>query len=225
MKKLINILQKNKDLKYKEFISRLIPNIDVNTIIGVRTPILRKIALDIIKNDYQNEFLSSLPHQYYEEYQIHSILLSYKMNYHKLINYINDFLPYINNWATCDTLLPKIGVENLDNFYHHILNWINSDHEYTVRFGVYMIMKNYLNNQNISQHLDEIVKIKSEKYYINMMISWTFAEALSIDYETTIKYIERKTLSKFVQNKSIQKAIESRKIPQERKEYLRHLKI
>lgn len=224
-KDLIGYLNKNKDVEYKNFIFRLIPNLDKNFIIGVRTPILRLIAKEIIKNNKEEEYLNKLPHEYYEQYQIHSILLSQKMNYSNLIEYLNTFLPYINNWSTCDALIPKIDSKNLDDFYKHILIWINSNHEYTVRFGIYMIMKNYLNRPNINKYLDVITNIRSDKYYINMMISWTLTEALIVDYDKTIKYLENKSLNKFVQNKTIQKAIESRQIKSDKKEYLKTLKL
>ncbi|MGI6359765.1 MAG: DNA alkylation repair protein [Acholeplasmatales bacterium] len=221
---LLKYLDKNKDVEYKNFISRLIPNLDKDFIIGVCTPILRSIAKEIIENKKEEEYLNKLPHEYYEQYQIHSILLSQKMEYNKLITHLEAFLPYINNWATCDTLIPKIDNKNLEDFYKHILIWINSNHEYTVRFGIYMIMKNYLNNLNIDKYLKDIIRIKSDKYYINMMISWTLAEALWIDYDKTIKYLENKNLNKFVQNKAIQKAIESRKLSSDIKDYLKTLK-
>lgn len=221
---LLKYLDKNKDVEYKNFISRLIPNLDKDFIIGVRTPILRSIAKEIIENKKEEEYLNKLPHEYYEQYQIHSILLSQKMEYNKLITHLEAFLPYINNWATCDTLIPKIDNKNLEDFYKHILIWINSNHEYTVRFGIYMIMKNYLNNLNIDKYLKDITRIKSDKYYINMMISWTLAEALWIDYDKTIKYLENKNIDKFVQNKAIQKVIESRKLSSDIKDYLKTLK-
>ena len=210
-KELINYLIKNKDIEYKNFISKLIPNLDKGIIIGVRTPVLKYIAKEIIKNKKEEEYLNKLPHKYYEQYQIHSILLSQKREYDKLITHINAFLPYINNWATCDTLIPKITNKNLNDFYNHILIWLNSNHEYTTRFGVYMIMKNYLKKPNIDKYLDVVTSIKSDKYYINMMISWTLAEALYVNYDKTIKYLENQNLDKFIQNKTIQKAIESRK--------------
>ncbi len=224
-KELTNYLIKNKDLEYKNFISRLIPNLDKGIIIGVRTPVLKYIAKKIIKNKKEEEYLNSLPHKYYEQNQIHSILLSQKMEYDKLISHINAFLPYINNWATCDTLIPKIDNKNLEDFYNHILIWLNSNHEYTTRFGVYMIMKNYLKKPNIDKYLNVITSIKSDKYYINMMISWTLAEALYVNYNKTIKYLEKQNLDKFIQNKTIQKAIESRKISNEIKDYLKRLKV
>ncbi len=224
-KDLIGYLNKNKDVEYKNFIFRLIPNLDKNFIIGVRTPILKLIAKEIIKNNKEEEYLKKLPHEYYEQYQIHSILLSQKMDYSNLIEYLNTFLPYINNWSTCDALIPKIDSKNLDDFYNHILIWIDTNHEYTVRFGIYMIMKNYLNRPNINKYLDVITNIKSDEYYINMMISWTLTEALIVDYDKTIKYLENKSLNKFVQNKTIQKAIESRQIKSDKKEYLKTLKL
>ena len=149
----------------------------------------------------------------------------HKREYDKLITHINAFLPYINNWATCDTLIPKITNKNLNDFYNHILIWLNSNHEYTTRFGVYMIMKNYLKKPNIDKYLDVVTSIKSDKYYINMMISWTLAEALYVNYDKTIKYLENQNLDKFIQNKTIQKAIESRKISNEIKDYLKTLKV
>lgn len=224
-KELINYLIKNKDIEYKNFISKLIPNLDKGIVIGVRTPVLKYIVKEIIKNKKEEEYLNKLPHKYYEQYQIHSILLSQKMEYDKLITHINAFLPYINNWATCDTLIPKITDKNLNDFYNHILIWLNSNHEYTTRFGVYMIMKNYLKKPNIDKYLDVVTSIKSDKYYINMMISWTLAEALYINYDKTIKYLENQNLDKFIQNKTIQKAIESRKISNEIKDYLKTLKV
>ena len=203
-------------------LSKLIPNLDKGYY-WVRTPVLKYIAKEIIKIK-KEEYLNKLPHKYYEQYQIHSILLSQK-EYDKLITHINAFLPYINNWASRDTLIPKITNKNLNDFYNHILIWLNSNHEYTTRFGVYMIMKNYLKKPNIDKYLDVVTSIKSDKYYINMMISWTLAEALYVNYDKTIKYLENQNLDKFIQNKTIQKAIESRKISNEIKDYLKTLKV
>lgn len=221
---LIVVLNENKDEKYQKFVSSLIPNIDINKIIGVRTPVLRTIVKDILKEKKEDVFLNSLPHQYYEEYQIHSLLLSSKMEYNKLIKYINDFLPFIDNWATCDTLIPKISKSDLGKFHEEILVWLNSGREYSVRFGVYMLMKNYFKEPNIDKYLKLIASIKSDKYYVNMMISWALAEALIIDYNNTIKYLEDGLLERFVHNKTIQKAIESKKIPTQIKEYLKLLR-
>lgn len=218
-------LFKLQDLKYREFHKKLIPTVDENLIIGVRTPELRKFAKEFSKDKRSEEYLKSLPHKYYEENNLHGHIIEGIKEYEKLIEYLDEFLPNIDNWATCDLISPKIFKKYPNETYEKILTWLKSDKTYTVRFGIVTLMGNYLDKEFKEEHIREIISIKSEEYYINMAIAWYMSFALIKQYETAVKYIEEKKMEKFVHNKSIQKAVESRRIPFNRKEYLKTLKI
>lgn len=218
-------LLKNVDIQFQSFQIKLIPNIDPNTILGIRTPILKELAKKYYANSNIDEFLRDLPHKYFEENQLHSFILSLYKDYDKLINDINIFLPYIDNWATCDQLIPKIFKRNKDKLLKEIDEWLKSDLIYTKRFAIEMLMSYFLDDSFDLKYAIYISNIQSEEYYLNMMIAWYFSFALIKQYDKVIGIIESKQMSKWVQNKTIQKAIESFRIPNERKEYLRTLKI
>ena len=222
--KIVNKLFELQDKKYQELQFKIIPNIDSNTIIGVRTPELRKLAKEIVKEDYQY-FLDDLPHKYFDENQLHAFIISEIKDYDECINYINKFLPYVDNWATCDQLSPKVFKKNTDKLLIPIKKWIKAKDTYTIRFGIGMLMSYYLNDNFDVKYLDWVSKIKSDEYYINMMIAWYFATALAKQYDCTIKYIENNILDSWTHNKTIQKAIESYRVSDEHKKYLRTLKI
>ena len=214
-----------KDDKLRDFQAKLIPTVDINTIIGIKTDVLRKIAKDMIKNNEAEAFIKKLPHQYFEENQIHAFILSELKDYNKCIEEIDIFLDYVDNWATCDQMSPKIFKKHLEELRIKILEWINSNQTYRIRFGVSMLLEFYLGEYFKESDLELVGNIKSEEYYVNMMIAWYFSTALVKQYDYAIKVIEDKLLSKFCHNKTIQKAIESYRISDEKKTYLRSLKI
>lgn len=216
-------LFKLQDKKYQEMQFKIIPNIEPNTIIGVRTPELRSLAKELIKEDY-SLFLNNLPHQYFDENQLHAFIISEIKDYNECITYLNKFLPYVNNWATCDQLSPKVFKKNTDKLLEQIKIWLSSKETYTIRFGIGTLMQYYLDDKFNKEYLKWVSSIKSEEYYVNMMIAWYFATALAKQYKNTLPYIEKNKLDIWVHNKTIQKAIESYRITLEQKEYLKGLK-
>ena len=224
MNKIIEDLLKLQDNKYKEFQSKLIPTSNVDTFIGVRTPELRNYAKDLIKTNSYKDFINELPHKYFDENQLHAFIISELKDYDECIKNINIFLPYVDNWATCDQMSPKIFKKNKDRLIIEINKWIKSSKTYTIRFGIGMLMQYYLDEDFKKDYLKLVSKIKSKEYYVNMMIAWYFATALAKQYKDTIPYIENKVLDPWTHNKTIQKALESNRITKEQKEYLRELK-
>lgn len=208
------------DLSYRDFHSKLMPTINKETIIGVRTPVLRSYAKELFKSGDYDEFLNQLPHEYYEENNLHGFLIEQIMDYDRCIMQIERFLPYIDNWATCDLLRPKVFKKNLPQLLEKTKVWIKSEQTYTVRFAIEMLMCYYSGKQ----YLEMVANVKSDEYYVNMMIAWYLATELSRNFDDAIVYIEQKKLSKWVHNKTIQKALESYRITDEQKQYLRKLK-
>ena len=214
-----------KDDEYKAFISKLNPTVCESSIIGIRTPVLRKEAKRIFKEGEYEPFLHSLPHQYYEENNIHSFIIEQIKDYNTVISELDRFLPYVDNWATCDSMSPKVFSKHKNELYSKIKEWLCSEHEYAVRFGVEMLMNLYLDEDFNEEILGLVAKIDREEYYIKMMVAWFFATALAKQYDSAIPYIEQKVLPLWVHNKTIQKAVESYRITDEQKAYLRSLKI
>lgn len=213
------------DKKYRDFQIKLIPNIDIDNVIGVRTPELRALAKKIVKErDYSN-YLNELPHRFFEENQLHAFILSNFNNYDECIVRINEFLPYVDNWATCDQMSPKVFKKNHNELIEQIKNWISSKNTYTIRFGIGMLMQHYLDEDFKKDYLEIVANIKSDEYYVNMMRAWYFATSLAKQYESTIIYLENKKLDAWTHNKTIQKAIESYRISIDKKDYLKSLKI
>jgi 3-methyladenine DNA glycosylase AlkD len=213
------------DLKYRDFNSKLIPNIEKDTVIGVRTPLLRNYAKQMIKNGDVSPLLKELPHKYFEENQIHAFIISELKDYGTVIAELERFLPYIDNWATCDQLSPKVFKKNTDKLIDKATEWINSDRTYTIRFGIGIFMQYFLDDKFSEEYLSLIASIRSDEYYVNMMIAWYFATALAKQYSSTVVHIEEKHLDKWVHNKAIQKACESYRVTDEHKAYLKSLKI
>jgi len=213
------------DLKYKEFSSKLMPTVNPQTVIGVRTPDLRKIAKDYSKTPKASDFLKILPHTYYEENNLHGFLIETIKDYDTAVAAVDTFLPFIDNWATCDLMSPKVFKKHLPEFYEKIKVWLKSDRTYTVRFGIGMLMSFYLDEHFKPEMLELVAGVKSEEYYINMMIAWYFATALAKQYDASLPYIQNQRLEKWTHNKAIQKAIESYRISDESKAYLRTLKV
>lgn len=226
MEKITAELFSMRDTKYRDFNSKLIPNIDKERIIGVRTPELRKYAKRLAKEPYAAEFMNELPHYYYEENNIHAaIVADMKGSLDEIITETEKLLPYIDNWATCDMFSPKIFKKYPDEVYAKCMEWISSGLTYTVRFGIDMLMSLYLGENFRKGIIDIIADIESEEYYVNMAIAWFYSFALIKQYDSTIGLFEAKRLDKWVHNKSIQKAVESRRIDDETKKYLKDLKI
>lgn len=224
MDKIIQMLMEEQDMEYAQFHRRLVPTIEPESIIGVRTPILRKMAKQIVKDSICQDFLKELPHKFYEENQLHGFIISEIKTFENCIEELENFLPYINNWATCDQTSPKIFKKNKDRLLPYINKWISSDECYTVRFAIGMLMQHFLDDDFKPEYLEMVSQVKSEEYYVNMEIAWYMATALAKQWDFTIVYIEEKKMDKWVHNKTIQKARESNRITNEQKEYLNELK-
>ena len=212
------------DNPYKEFSAPLLPTIPRENIIGIRTPILRAYAKELKKKGGYESFLRELPHKYLEENHLHSFLIE-TLPYQEFAREIELFLPYIDNWATCDSLRPKNLKNNYDSYLLLIKRWLSSDKPYTIRFGIGMLMSYYLDERFNESFLYDVSTIKSDHYYVNMMIAWYFATALAKQYDSALPYLQNKVLSKWVHNKTIQKAVESYRITNEQKSFLKTLKI
>ena len=212
-----------RDISYKNFHEKLIPTVNPSSIIGVRTPRLRSLASEIFKRSNYQAFLSSLPHKYYEENNLHGLILEKFKNYEQTIEALEKFLPYIDNWATCDLITPKIFKKHLDKLYSEINFWIKSKHTYTIRFAINMLMRFYLDDNFSTEYSDKVAQIESEEYYVIMGKAWYFATALAKHYDKIIIYLEKNKLDIQSHNKTIRKAIESYRISKEQKDYLRTL--
>ena len=213
------------DEKYRDFQVKLIPTADPCSVIGVRTPELRAFSKELVKRDDISEFLEDLPHRYFDENQLHAFILSSMKDHDRCMSGVNAFLPYVDNWATCDQMSPKIFKKNRDDLLKNIKKWIRSKHEYTVRFAVGMLMEHFLDEDFDPKYPEMVSKVKSDEYYIKMMVAWYFATALAKQYPAVIPYIEDKRLDEWTHNKAIQKSVESYRITPEQKEYLKSLKI
>jgi 3-methyladenine DNA glycosylase AlkD len=206
-----------KDEKYKEFISSLIPNIKVDTIIGVRVPQIRKLAKSLQNSDETNLFLATLPHKYFESNMLHGVLLSYIRDYDTYIDYLDQFLPYVDNWAVCDIISNKIVSKHLNEFYLKIIEWLHSSDVYEIRFAIRMMMEYFLDNNFKIENLEIIGSINNDDYYVKMMIAWFFATALAKNYDDTYAYLANCHILKWTMNKIVQKARESYRISPENK--------
>ena len=218
-------LFKLQDIEYRDFQAKLIPTEAVEYFIGVRTPALRKLAKQFVKRPDVEEFLQQLPHEYFDENQLHAFIISEMKDYDKCLEKLQKFLPYVNNWATCDQMSPKVFKKHREQLLPVIDKWIASDETYTIRFGVGMLMEHYLDDDFDIAYPNKVAALRSEEYYVNMMIAWYFATALAKQYDSVIPFIEGKKLDPWCHNKTIQKSIESYRITPEQKEYLRSLKI
>lgn len=218
-------LFKMQDIGYRDFNSKLIPTVKKEDMIGVRTPELRKYAKKLLKEEGVEDFLHSLPHKYFDENQLHAFIISEIKDFKLCIDELINFLPYLDNWATCDQLSPKIFKKYRDGLLPHIYEWLKSEKTYTVRFGIGMLMEHFLDEDFKSEYPEMVAAVRSEEYYINMMTAWYFATALAKQYESILPFIEGNKLDTWTHNKSIQKAIESNRISAEQKNYLKGLKI
>ena len=213
-----------RDLKYKEFHQKLMPTVNPHKVIGIRTPVLRKFAKEFSKREEATSFLKNLPHKYYEEDNLHAFLLEEIKDYEILIEELNKFLPFVDNWATCDMMRPKILKNHKTELLEDIKRWLNSKDTYTIRFAVNCLMNYYLEEDFKSEYLQWVKNIESDEYYINMVRAWYFATALAKQYDETVKILENNALDKWTHNKTIQKAVESYRITDEQKAYLKTLK-
>lgn len=214
-----------KDEKYREFHKKLIPTVDENTVIGIRTPALRKYAKEVSGTPGAEVFMQTLPHEYYEENNLHGFLIEGMKDYDECIVCLDAFLPYVDNWATCDLISPKVFKKHKDELLVKIKEWMASDRVYTIRFGMEMLMTHFLDEDFKPEYLGMAADVHSEEYYVNMMIAWFFATALAKQYEASLPYIENHCMDRWTHNKTIQKAIESYRITDEQKRYLKSLKI
>lgn len=213
-----------RDEKYQQFNSSLIPNVNSKLVIGVRTPELRKYASELARREDIGSFLSALPHEYFEENQLHAFIIEKTKDYDKCLAQVEDFLPFIDNWATCDQCAPKVLLKNPERLIEAVRRWISSDKAYTVRYGIGMLMRAYLDDRFSPEYPKLVAAVESQEYYVNMMRAWYFATALAKQYEAVIGYFEEGRLDEWTNNKSIQKACESYRVSDERKAYLRTLK-
>lgn len=214
-----------KEDTYKAFQSRLMPTVNPECIIGVRIPLLRKLVKEFSKQQEAKEFLKELPHRYYEENMVHNLLIGEISEFDEAIIARERFLPYVDNWAVCDLPMPKVFCRNKEKILPYVEKWLTSEHTYTLRYGIKVLMDLFLDNEFDEKYLGMVSRIKSDEYYVNMMISWYFATALAKQSEYVMPYIENKRLATWVHNKTIQKAIESYRIDEKTKEYLKTLKI
>ena len=212
------------DLSYRDFQSALMPTVDKTKVIGIRTPVLRKFAKKLEKEGKSSEFIRDLPHIFYEENNLHGFILQNIKDFDLCIEKLEVFLPYIDNWATCDMLRPYCFGNNKHKLYPYIEKWISHDLPYVKRFGIGMLNSYFSNDGFDKNHLELVCKIRSEEYYVNMMIAWYFATVLSFHYDAAVYYLETNRLDKWVHNKAIQKACESLRISNEQKIYLKKLK-
>jgi 3-methyladenine DNA glycosylase AlkD len=217
-------LKKLQDKGYRDMQVTIIPTVEADSIIGVRTPALRQLAKELSKREDVSKFLEDVPHKFFEENQLHAFILSGMKDAESCIRLVDEFLPYVDNWATCDQMSPKIFKKHKQLLLEYVDKWIRSDHTYVKRFAIGMLMEHFLDEDFKTSYLTKVSKIRSEEYYVNMMIAWYFATALAKQYDATLPFIEKQKLDKWTHNKSIQKAVESYRITPEQKEYLKTLK-
>ncbi len=222
---LYNKLYELQDLKYRDMQIKIIPSADPESVIGVRTPELKTMAKEMLKAGDHKEFLEALPHKYFEENQLHAFIISGLKDPEECLKELEKFLPFVDNWATCDQMSPKIFKKHKKELLEHIKGWISSEKTYTVRFGVGMLMEHFLDDDYDTAYPEMVAGLRSKEYYVNMMIAWYFATALAKQYESVLPFMEEKRLDDWTHNKAIQKSAESRRITEEQKAYLKSLKV
>jgi hypothetical protein len=215
------MLLEAKDDKYRDFQVKLVPNISPDTIIGVRTPDMRKIAKEVFNSPEKDEFLKELPHKYYEENLVHFFIIAMIKDFDECIEKVDEFLPYVDCWPVSDQATPKTFKKNHAKLLPYIKNWIASDHVYTARFGIRMLMNEFLDDDFKDEYLELVASKEGDDYYLKMMVAWYFATALAKKYDESVKYIEERKLSDWIHKKAIQKAVESFRVTDEHKEHLK----
>jgi len=213
-----------KDESYRDFQIKLIPTVQPERVIGVRTPILKQFAKQIVRDGIAEDFLKRLPHEYFDEDQLHAFILNDVKNFGECLSKTRDFLPYIDNWATCDQLSPKVFVKHGDELFPQIVEWVNSLSTYQIRFGIKMLMQHFLDERFDVSQAKLVAAVSFDDYYVKMMVAWYFATALAKQYDAVLPFIEKRSLDEWTHDKTIQKAVESFRIPTERKNYLKSLK-
>ena len=213
------------DQPYRDFSIKLNPTVSPETVIGVRIPALRKLAKELKGAQIANEFLALLPHAYFEEYLLHIFLIGYLKDFDEGLSEVERLLPYLNSWALTDSIRIKAFDRDPERLLPHIKRWLKDDHPYTVRCGILFLMNGFLGDRFNPEYLEMVSSVKSEEYYVNMMIAWYFATALAKQYESALPYLEERKLADWVHNKAIQKSVESYRITDEQKAYLRTLKV
>ncbi len=213
------------DEKYRDFQAKLLPTVEPDSVIGVRTPALRNYAKELWKQGDVQAFLDELPHRYFDENQLHAFLLSSMKDFDRCISEVDRFLPYVDNWATCDQMSPKVFKKHREGLLKSIREWMSSNQTYMVRFGIGMLMEHFLDEAYDPAYPEMVASVRSEEYYVNMMIAWYFATALAKQYESILPYIKEQRLEPWTHNKAIQKSVESYRITAEQKAYLKTLKV
>ena len=217
-------LEVNADEGYRNFNSKLMPTVEKSTVFGVRTPLLRKFAKEFFIDPRSTEFLSEVPHKYFEENQLHAFLVEQISDFDRCFTAVEEFLPFIDNWATCDCFSPKIFKNDPDRLLPYIKKWLKSTHVYTVRYGIVMLMRYFLDERFDQKYLGWVAKLPTEDYYLSMAVAWFFATALTKQYIYALPFIENRLLDPKTHNKAIQKAVESYRVSTDRKTYLKKLK-
>ena len=212
------------DEQYRDFQSKLVPNIPKETVLGVRTPDMRRIAREIRGTEEADAFLLELPHRYYEENQVHFFLIAMIKDFDRCVQAVENFLSYVDCWPVCDSSSPKVFTKNHEKLLPLIRKWIGSDHVYTVRFGIRMLMNEFLGDDFKPEYLAWVAGVPGEDYYIRMMVAWYFATALAKQYDESVVYIEKRRLEPWTHKKAIQKAVESYRVTEAHKEYLKMLR-
>lgn len=213
------------DKEYAAFQAKLVPTVAPERIIGIRLPLLRKFAKEYFKETESAVFLNTLPHRYYDEDMLHMLLIEQIKSLPACVEGLENFLPYVDNWAVCDTATPRAVKENREVFLPQLRLWAQSEHTYTCRFALKQLMACYLDNAFLPEYLEIPAAVLSEEYYVNMMIAWFFATALAKQWDAAIPYLQNRRLAPWIHNKTIQKAVESYRITKEQKDYLRTLKV
>lgn len=229
VKKIRDRLMVMQDLEYRDFQSKLIPGVDNDYFIGVRTPELRKLAKELGTAEAPQAsaarvFLADLPHKYFDENQLHAFIISLGNDFDETVQEVEAFLPYVNNWATCDQLSPRVFKKHRKELLSYIKKWIRSKDTYTVRFAIEMLMEHFLDEDFDGGYLQMVARVQSEEYYVNMMIAWYFATALAKHYDAAFPYIQERRLDRWTHNKAIQKSVESYRITPKQKEQLKNLR-
>ena len=224
MDEIVSRLRQRADEGYRAFHMRLVPNVEPARILGVRVPEVRALARSLAGTPEAETFLRELPHEYYEENNLHAFLLERERDYGALIEGLNRFLPFVDNWATCDSLSPALFKKHPDGLPEQALKWMQSDQTYTVRFGIGVLMRYYLDEGFRPEYAERVADMRSEEYYVRMMVAWYFATALAAREEDVLPYLTGRRLDPWTHRKAIQKAIESNRITPERKQFLRTLR-
>ena len=212
------------DGQYKDFQSKLVPNISKDTMLGVRTPDMRRIAKEIKGTEAAESFLRELPHRYYEENLVHFFLIAMIKDFDRCIEAVETFLPYVDCWPVCDQSSPKVFSKEHGRLLPYIRKWMDSDHVYTVRFGIRMLMNEFLGEDFRPEYIEWVSAVKADDYYVKMMVAWYFATALAKRYDESVVYIEKHRLEPWIHKKALQKAVESYRVTAEHKDHLRSLR-